>query len=93
MAKTKEVKDEAVELKRLVSEEKAILGSERVIKALQSKKLVKVYLAKNCPAKQKEDILYYGKLSSTPIVELDLTNEEIGIICKRNYLVAVIGII
>ncbi|MEK6951174.1 MAG: ribosomal L7Ae/L30e/S12e/Gadd45 family protein [Nanoarchaeota archaeon] len=76
-----------------VQEGKAVLGTERVLKLLKSRKLSSIILARNCPAKSKADIEYYAKLAQIPITQVEQTNEEIGILCKKNFFVSVAGIL
>ena len=73
-------------------EHKAIIGTQRVLKQLRAKKLSKIFLARNCPEKVKNDIHYYAQLANVPVVQLEQTNEELGVICKKNYFIAVAGI-
>ncbi len=76
-----------------VQEGKAVLGTDRVLKLLKAKKLSSIILAKNCPAKSKADIEYYARLAQVPIQQVEQTNEELGIICKKNFFVSVAGIL
>ncbi|MBI2662191.1 ribosomal L7Ae/L30e/S12e/Gadd45 family protein [Candidatus Woesearchaeota archaeon] len=91
MAKAAELSKEVKELKEKVQEGKAIIGTERVLKALKKKVLISVYLAKNCPVKSKEDVEYYAKLAKIKVVNVEYTNEELGIFCKKNFFVSVLG--
>ncbi len=79
------------ELKVKVQNEKIVVGGERVLKLLQEKRFEKVYLAKNCPVKLRSDVMHFAHLTQTPIVELEQTNEELGIYCKKNFFVSVLG--
>ena len=93
MAKKKVTDDDIKLLKIRVQEGKAIVGTERVLKGIKSGSLKKVFLASNCPAKVREDLIHYAKLSSIPVVELSYNNEEVGVFCKKNFLVSVLGLI
>ncbi len=86
------IEDELKQLRTKVQDDKLLVGKEVVLKALKSKKLQKVYMASNCPAKLKEDVEYYAKLAEVPIIALTQNNEELGVFCKKNYFVAVVGI-
>ncbi len=79
------------ELKLKVQDQKIVVGGERVLKFLHEKDFERVYIAKNCPAKLRSDVLHYAHLTQTPIVELEQTNEELGIFCKKNFFVSVLG--
>ena len=64
----------------------------KVLKELKTKTLIKVLLAKNCPPKLKEDVNYYAQLADIPVVELGQTNEELGVLCKKNFFISIVGI-
>ncbi|MBU0457692.1 MAG: ribosomal L7Ae/L30e/S12e/Gadd45 family protein [Nanoarchaeota archaeon] len=93
MAKKEEIETEIKELKTKVQEGKAIIGKDEVLKWLKDKKLNKVFVASNCPPKIREDIGYYAKLAEVPVLDLNLDNEELGIFCKKNFFVMVLGTI
>lgn len=92
MAKKKGVSKEIMDLKKEIAEGKVVIGTEMVLKNLKDGKLSKVYLAKNCPEKIKEDIRYYGDLAKVPMVVLDANNEEVGVFCKKHFFISVLGI-
>ncbi|MBI4983024.1 ribosomal L7Ae/L30e/S12e/Gadd45 family protein, partial [Candidatus Woesearchaeota archaeon] len=75
-----------------VQEGKAVIGAERVIKGTRGGMVQKIFLASNCPQKIKDDLVYYAKLTSIPVIELKYNNEEMGILCKKNFLVSVAGL-
>jgi large subunit ribosomal protein L30e len=84
--------EETKSLKAKITDKKVIIGNDRVIKGIKSGNVKKVFLAKNCPSDVKEDLAHYADLSSIPLIELEQDNEEIGIMCKKNFLVSVIGV-
>ena len=90
--KIEETSEELKLIKTKVQDGNAIIGQERVLKELKAKKLTKIFLAKNCPQKLKEDIIYYAKLADIPYQELEQTNEDLGILCKKNFYISVVGI-
>ena len=92
MVKKKEISKEIKAVKLKVQEGKAIIGTERVLKELKKGRLSKVILAKNCPEKSRRDINYYAQLVKIPVAELEQDNEELGVLCKKNYFVSVLGI-
>ena len=92
MAKKKGTEEEVKVLKLRVQEKKAVIGADLVLKSIRNGSLKRVFLASNCPAQTKEDVLHYAKLASIPVVELNYNNEEIGIFCKKNFLVSVLGL-
>lgn len=87
----KEFPNELEELKKDFKKT-LIYGTERVIKFLRQGKISKVYLASNTPENIKSDIKYYSKLSNFKIVTLSLLNDELGVFCKKQFSVSVIGV-
>jgi len=92
MAKEAELSKELKELKVKLQEDKVVVGTETVLKALKNKALSMIFVAKNCPQKVKEDIHYYAALAKINVVDVEYTNEELGVFCKKNFFVSVLGI-
>ena len=92
MVKKKEVGDELKLLKARVQDGEIIIGAEQVLKRLKGKKLQQVFMASNCPPSIKKDVLYYASLAQVPVTELAQTNEELGVFCKKNFFISVLGI-
>ncbi len=80
------------EVRQALQAGKALIGAEMALKQLRSGNLKKVFLAKNCPARVRADVEQYAQLGNVPVVTLLLNNEELGIICKKNFFVAVLGV-
>jgi ribosomal protein L30E len=92
MAKRKELSEEIKLIRSKISDSKALIGADRTLKALRSKGLEKVFLAKNCPQTIKEDVEKFAKMANVDVVVLDQDNEELGVICKKTFFISVIGI-
>ena len=80
------------EIRKLLKSKNLIIGTERTVKCLKTGKLSRAYLSSNCPKNIREDLKYYGELSNTPIIELEQTNEEIGTLCKKPFLISVLSV-
>ncbi|MBU0460685.1 MAG: ribosomal L7Ae/L30e/S12e/Gadd45 family protein [Nanoarchaeota archaeon] len=93
MSKKKEIKEDIKELKAKIIAGKGIIGTDRVIKALLANKLSTVYLSSNCPEQKSEEIFSKAKLADVLVIKLELSNEELGILCKKNFFVSVVGTI
>ena len=91
MAKKEEISNDLKELKSKLQDDKVVIGVDRVLKGLKGKSLSKVFLAKNAPKKIVDDIHYYAKLAGTPVSDLDLDNEELGLFCKKNFFIVVLA--
>jgi len=79
------------EIKKLLKNKEIILGTEKVLKELKLGKLAKVYVSNNTPESVRADLTKYGKLVDVEIINLKFSNEEIGEICKKPFLISVLG--
>ena len=79
------------ELKKLLKEGKAIIGTNRVMKNLKLGRLKEIYVASNCPHDTLDDIKHYSKLYNVKVNELKENNEELGTICKKPFSISVLG--
>ena len=79
------------EIKKLQEEGKLVIGADRTIKNLKAGKTAKVFLSSNPSAELKEDVEHYAKLSGVEIVELDIPNDELGVVCKKQFSIAVLS--
>jgi len=80
------------EIKKLLKTKKLVIGTKSCIDKIKKGKLEKIFVSSNCPKTVKEDIMYYAKLSQTKIENLNSTNEELGIICKKPFSISVLGV-
>ena len=85
--------DIVTELKKHVKEEKLILGKEKTLKLLRSGGLSKIFRASNCPQELKDNIDHYASLTDIEVVDVPLSNEELGTICKKPFSIAVMGLV
>ena len=92
MAQEKELGQEFKDLRVKIQEKKVVIGAERVLKELKAKRVQKVYLASNCPAKLHEDVKYYASVGEIVVVDMAYSNEELGVFCKKNFFVSVLAI-
>ena len=86
-------KDELNELKKSLKEGKVIIGTSNTMKKLRSGKLKKIWLSGNVPKGIKEDISDYSGLNSVEVVSLDVPNDELGVLCKKQFSVSVVSLI
>lgn len=79
------------ELKKLLKENTAIIGTNQVMKNLKIGRLKEIYLSSNCPKNTTDDIKHYAKLYDVKVNELKENNEELGTICKKPFSISVLG--
>ena len=79
------------DLKKALQEKKVIIGADRILKKLRNGKLERVYLSSNCPEILKEDIKHLSKLHKIQVKELKEDNEQLGLVCKKQFSISVLG--
>ena len=80
------------DVRAALKEKTAVIGLERTMKLLRQGKIKKIFLAANTSAQAKDDIRHYSSLTKAAVEELELTNEELGTLCKRPFSISVIGV-
>ena len=91
MAKKKLVDEVITEIRTNLKNNRVILGSERVLKSLKQGKVSKVLLSINCREDIKKDLEHFKSISDFKIVNLKYESEELGIVCKKPYMISMIG--
>lgn len=94
MARTKSTESVLKQLKKDIEQKKVVIGAQRTLKLLRQGKIVRIILAKNCPPLVKEDLTHYTEnIGGFELVELDVPNEELGVLCKKPFLISVVGVV
>lgn len=75
-------------LKKAIKEEKLIYGTNQTLKNLKLGITKVVFLASNCPETTKKIVKGYGNVE---IIELNVPNDEIAMICKRPHPISVLS--
>ncbi len=84
--------DDIAEVKKLLKEDKLIIGKDFTMKALRKGDLASVFLAKNCPKDARADIEHLASVGNIEVRILSVENSELGDVCKRPHFIAVMGI-
>ncbi|MBU2639268.1 MAG: ribosomal L7Ae/L30e/S12e/Gadd45 family protein [Nanoarchaeota archaeon] len=80
------------ELSDALKGKKLVFGTDRTLKLLRNDKIEKVFVSKNCNESIKKDIEHYAKLNKVKVIELDITNDEVGAFCKKPFSVSVLSL-
>ncbi|HLC32422.1 MAG TPA: ribosomal L7Ae/L30e/S12e/Gadd45 family protein [Candidatus Nanoarchaeia archaeon] len=89
MAKTL---DDMTEFKKLLAAKKLILGTKETMKKLRAGKIGKIFLASNCDQSVRADIQRVCSLGNVQCVDLSQSNDEIGVLCKKQFAISVVGV-
>lgn len=81
------------QLRKHVQGGKLVLGAEEAVKLLKLNRLARVFVAANCPEPVRENIRRYCTTPDCELVELSIPNDELGILCRKPFSVAVVGIL
>lgn len=79
------------ELKEILEGKNLTVGADSTIKKLRKGEIKNIFLAKNCPVGIKDMIKSYAKIGGVKIVELDIKNEELGVLCKKYFSISVLS--
>lgn len=78
------------EIKKNLGNEKLLIGQNETLRNLKLSKVEKVFLASNCDSNVKKEMEYYCELSKTPLTILEVPNDELGIICKKQFSISIL---
>ena len=79
------------ELRKALGEKTLVLGSRKTISSLKNGRLKAGFLAENCREDVRKDVEHYAKLKKIEVIRLNKSNEEIGVLCKKQFSVSVLG--
>ena len=74
------------QLKQDLKKSTPFYGVEVTLKKLRKGELKKIYLSKDC--KDKETILSLAQKTGIHVIELQETNAEIGVVCKKPFSIS-----
>lgn len=80
------------DIRKNLKSKKLVIGTKEIIKNLKLGKLEKVFVTSNCPQQVKHDVSYYSSLSGCEFSQLEIPNEELGIVCKKQFAISVAGL-
>jgi len=80
------------EIKKLIKTDKLVIGTKSTIKCLREGKLAKVVLSSNCSEDVEEEINNFADLTKVQVTKINLPNDELGVLCKKQFLISVLGI-
>lgn len=81
------------EIKKLLKTDKIIIGTEKTKKELKAGNVSKIFISSNCQEDVEEEINHYAKLANTTVIKLNLPNDELGVLCKKQFSISILGIL
>ncbi len=80
-------------IKKELKTRKIVIGTKLVIKNLRLNKLEKIYIASNCSESSKKEMEYYSGLLNIPVITLKQPSGDLGVICKKQYSISMLGVL
>lgn len=80
------------EIKKLFESGKLVLGEERTMRMLKNGSAKKVYLSNTCKVDLCQDVKRYAELAKIDIVEVPMTADEIGALCRKQFGVSILSV-
>ncbi|MBI2176196.1 ribosomal L7Ae/L30e/S12e/Gadd45 family protein [Candidatus Woesearchaeota archaeon] len=81
------------ELRKHVQGGKLVIGTAEVMKMLKQNKLAKVFVASNSLPSVKDSLGQYGPDAGCEVVQLEIPNDELGVMCKKPFSISVVGVL
>ena len=81
------------EIKTHLGDGRLVLGTKETIKNMKLGKLEKVFLTSNCPEDILKDVEHYSGISGCQTEQLSIPNDELGVICRKEFAVSVAGLL
>ena len=80
------------EIRKAIAGNKQIIGTSVTLKRLKANKIEKIFITKTIAKESLSDIQHYAGILNIPVEKLDMSNEELGILCKKPFRINVFSI-
>ncbi len=84
--------DPVAEIKSYRKQDRLVFGAKQATQLMRDYSAEKVYLAANCPDGVRREIEQYGRLSDVQVSVLEIASDELGVLCRRQHRVLVLGL-
>ena len=72
-------------LKKALKDKTLKIGTDVTLKAMRKGGAKTVFISSNCPESLLKQVERYSKLVGVDLVKLEISNEELGAICKKPF--------
>lgn len=87
------MKDAIKEIRELLKKGNFVLGTEETIKAAKKGSIQKAFVSENCPKNISEDLKRYAEIGKFEIINLEISNKDLGTIAKKPFSISIISAI
>ncbi len=79
------------EIKQALKEKSLVFGTKATLRNLRQGKAKKVLISSNCTKESREELKHNAKLSKAEVIELEIPDSEVGMICKKRFSISVLS--
>jgi len=80
------------EIKKALEKKVLVIGTNETLTLLRKNQLKKVFYTKNTRKEIKDDLQHFCSLNEVDCNEVDMFNDELGVICKKPFSISVVAI-
>lgn len=80
------------EIKKALEKNELVIGTNETLNLLRKNQIKKVFFTKNAPTDVKSDMKHFCELNDVECNELDMFNDELGVVCKKPFSISVVAI-
>ncbi len=80
------------EIRKLLLAGKLVVGAKQALAGLRKGTIVRVFVASNCEKNIRKSLERYVGLSKIELVDTGIPNDELGILCKKQFAISVLGV-
>ncbi len=83
--------DDIQTIKAILEKQKFVTGTKETLKNLMNGRIETAFVTKNCPKEITQSLnKFTGQIK---INTLEITNKELGVLCKKPFSISVLGIL
>ena len=81
------------EFRKLLGSKSLLIGTKRTLTNMKKGNIEKVFISSNCPKNVINNLNYYASLSKVDLINLKYSNEELGVICKKQFSISLLSLL
>lgn len=80
------------EIKNATEQKTIVIGFNSVLTNLKNGNLKSIFCASNTPSVMYDELKHYADLNKVELHKMQINNEQLGILAKKQYLISTVGI-
>lgn len=81
------------DIRKLLLAKKLVIGAVQTIAGIRTGVISRVVVASNCDKRTLNTLVQYQKIGGFDFVRLGVSNDELGVTCKKQFGISVLGIL